>query len=65
MYSLALGAHANKGLTGLDTVERIVSIEEVEDEDDLSFNAKEKLGLDGPLLESVIPAEWLLAGYFV
>lgn len=65
MYSLPLRAHTDKGLTGLKTVEWIVSIEEVEDEDDLSFNAKEKLGLDGPLLESVVPAEWLLTGYFV
>lgn len=65
MYSLPLGAHTNKGMTGLNTVKQIVSMEEVEDEDDLSFNTKEKLGLDGPLFENVVPAEWLLTGYFV
>ena len=44
---------------------RIVSVEEIEDEDDLCFKEKEKLDPSGPLFESIIPAEWLLKGHFV
>ena len=65
ILSLPLGAHADKGLTDLNTTTRIVSVEEIEDEDDVCFKDKEKLDLTGPLLESVIPAGWLLEGHFV
>ena len=65
IVSLPLGAHADEGLTDLNTATQIVSVEEIEDEDDLHLKDKEKLDLTGPLLESVIPADWLLEGHFV
>ena len=65
ILSLPLRAHADKGLTGLDAATRIVSVEEIEDEDDLHFKEKEKLNSTGPIFESVIPADWLLKGHFV
>ena len=40
ILSLPLGAHADKGSTGLDAATRIVSVEEIEDEDDLRFKDK-------------------------
>jgi hypothetical protein len=52
-------------LTGLKAATQIVSVEEIEDEDDLHFEDKKELDSTGPLLESVIPADWLLKGHFV
>lgn len=46
-------------------VRRIVSIEEVDNKNDQTFNEKEKLDLSGPLLENVIPTEWLQDMHFV
>jgi hypothetical protein len=65
ILSLPPGAHANKGLTGLKAATRIVSVEEIEDENNLCFNKKEKLDPTGPIFENVIPADWLQKGHFV
>ena len=54
ILNLPLRVHANKGLTGFNMATQIVSVEEIEDEDNLRFKNKEKLDSTGPLLESVI-----------
>ena len=50
----------------MDTpVRRIVSVVEVDDEDDQVSKEKQKLDSSGPLLENVIPVEWMQDMHFV
>lgn len=78
VYESSLGAHTDEKTgtpqtangTEINTpkttpVKHSPSIEEVDDEDDLRFKEKEKLDLSGPLMENMIPTEWMQQGHFV